>query len=115
MTFTFNLEAVKEGSTAEPPMPGETELEITLDWVETSAPTSFGKMTFVAPGTYNYKITETEGSEDGVIYDKTEWLATVVIGTDDKGNLTKTVTYKKGESTNTNAAAFVNTFAKVPY
>ena len=68
--FTFTLTAVNGA-----PMPAG-EASVT---VKNSTAASFGKITFVEPGTYVYSVKETKGSIDGITYDESEHTVVIIV------------------------------------
>ena len=95
-TFIFKLEAVTTGA----PMPTEKNpISITVENRTIPVSGLFGSITYTAAGTYQYKVTETEGSNTHYAYSEDEWLVTVVV--EDKGgalSVTKAVAQLKGEN-----------------
>ena len=53
---------------------------------------SFGHLTFNAPGTYYYLISEVNGGQTGVTYDATEYLVTITVKDNGDGTLSATTT-----------------------
>lgn len=88
-SFTFTLApsndaakaAVQNGSI----VMENASIEITNADADKSA--SFGDITFKTTGTFQFTVTETQGSLGGVDYDTTPRTVTVVIGQDTEGNL----------------------------
>ena len=74
---------------------------------------SFKELSFHAPGTHYYTITELKESAGGVTYDERRYDVTVEITDNGDGTLSKAVTYKLGNQT-VNTAAFENTYTAAP-
>ena len=98
-TFTFTLQALTEGA----PMPEQT--------VVTIEPTSgseagfvFAPISYTAAGTYEYTLTETAGSIEGMTYDETVHTLTVTV-TETDGVITAELTGLPED-----AATFTNTY-----
>ena len=88
-SFSFRLAAVTEGA----PMPAET----TATAVKDTPKAVFGSIVFLAPGSYEYSITEVEGSLIGVSYDLTAHKAVVTVTLDEENNrLLASVSYDEG-------------------
>lgn len=83
-------------ASADAPMPDTTELTLTKNAQEGT----FGPITFDKAGTYEYTVTETAGSEEGMTYDTAEHTVTVTVTkADDATNaLTAAVEYSEGNS-----------------
>ena len=64
---------------------------------------AFRSITYTAPGTYTYTVTETNGGMKGVAYDTTAFTVTVTV-TDNGGQLEASVAYPTG------GVAFENTY-----
>lgn len=108
--FTFELTAV-DGA----PMPADYPAGgVTISAVqgEKKAAVNFGTVTYTAPGTYTYKVTEKLGGTtvDGLTYDKTERTITVTV-TDQDANGAVTGELKAVQQ---NVPQFVNTYAAKP-
>lgn len=108
--FTFELTAV-DGA----PMPADYPAGgVTISAVqgEKKAAVNFGTVTYTAPGTYTYKVTEKLGGTtvDGLTYDKTERTITVTV-TDQDANGAVTGKLKAVQQ---NVPQFVNTYAAKP-
>ncbi len=86
-SFEFVLKPVTDGA----PMPNSDKLYITKDTVDATA--SFDKITFSAPGTYEYTITETNTGAKGILYDTTVHTVKVVVTDNGKGKLLAAVSY----------------------
>ena len=79
----------------------ENEFEFTIEAVTSGAPTvssdtvkndakgnfNFGTITFYEVGTYHYKITETEGTDNHYTYDKSVYTVTVTVTDNSEGKL----------------------------
>ena len=63
---------------------------------------SFGKLTFNAPGTYRYLITEVNGGQTGVTYTEAQYLVTIVVVDNGEGKLVQEgeilLQYREGDS-----------------
>ncbi|MBO6109654.1 MAG: VaFE repeat-containing surface-anchored protein, partial [Methanobrevibacter sp.] len=68
--FTFKIEAITEGA----PMPEKTEAKN-----DAEGNVSFGSATYTAEGTYEYKVTEVDGGDSSITYDKEEKMITVTV------------------------------------
>lgn len=80
-----------------------TEKTLTID-KDNKDDAYFGDITFTKEGTYQFVVTETEGSIAGVDYDKT--TKTVIVNVIDKGDGTMAVALTSGS----NALTFTNTY-----
>ena len=94
--FEFTLKAVTEGA----PMPaangiadvvtdvltGDNSRTVTVKKSSKDYTESFGTITFEKSGTYEYTITESKGTLDGVTYDTTEHTVTVKVSKDPETN-----------------------------
>lgn len=77
-----------------------------------SGKVTFSSISYIAPGTYNYTISEVSGNTDGIVYDTSVYNVKVVVAVTDieKNTLGTTVTYTKtGATTTSNEADFTNT------
>ena len=105
--FTFTLtagESTINGVTGTSPMPTE-DTTVTIKAGETGF---FGTIVYNEAGTYEYKIKETKGSTNGMIYDETEHTVTVTVAADENTDvLTATVKYDETKDSLT----VTNTFA----
>jgi pilin isopeptide linkage protein len=86
----FKLAAV----TADAPLPEETTVTATSD----NRSPSFGDVTYSEEGTYEYKITEIEGSIAGITYDLSDHTAVVKVERGNDGKLHVTATYDGDDS-----------------
>ena len=59
--------------------------EVTLSSGKTAI--TFGKLTFTAPGTYHYLVSEVNGGQTGVTYTETKYLVTIVVKDNGAGAL----------------------------
>ncbi len=101
-SFEFTLTAVSGA-----PMPEDDGNKVTITDTTADHTESFGKITFTEAGTYQYTITEAEGSIGGMMYADTPVTVTVTVKDDGKGNLTaESITY---DGTVADAATFTNT------
>lgn len=119
--YTFNLALSKVNGSTDTQNSGVTISNPTAtvtggtDGVE--IPFVFGDITFTTPGTYEFTISEVQGSASGVTYDSIEKTATVVVtDLDAHGNHTgelvlESVTYdNKGVNETSDKAYFVNKY-----
>ena len=97
--FSFRIEAV----TKDAPLPNKTTVKN-----DDKGAFNFGDITFTAPGTYQYKITEVAGGLPYFSYDKHEVSVTVEV-TDDASQLQEPLSVKV---TKTGAMEFTNTYTK---
>ena len=100
-TFEFTLKA----DDAANPMPAEAAVGAKTVSIKGAGPTEFGKISFTAPGTYTYTITETKGGGSGWTNDTQTY--TLKYEVKDKGDGTLSVTRTinddaKGEAVFTN-------------
>ncbi len=96
-SFTFDLAAVTEGA----PMPASTTATVTnADVVDGRAPFSFGTITYTAPGTYEYQVTEAKGSIPGVTYTNNVATLKVTVTDDGAGKLVAAATTANAVFTN---------------
>ena len=72
---------------------------------------SFDKFEYSEPGTYVYTISEVEGDEAGMTYDKSVFTATVNVVDDGEGNLKASVAFTKGDKS-VEGIVFNNTYKK---
>ena len=72
---------------------------------------SFDELTFEAPGTYTFTITEVKGTEEGMTYDEGAYTVTVTVADNGEGQLEASLSYtKNGEAVE--AIEFCNTFTE---
>lgn len=72
---------------------------------------SFDELTFEAPGTYTFRISEVKGTEEGMTYDEGAYTVTVTVADNEKGQLEASLSYtKNGEAVE--AIEFCNTFTE---
>lgn len=72
---------------------------------------SFDELTFEAPGTYTFRISEVKGTEEGMTYDEGAYTVTVTVVDNKKGQLEASLSYtKNGEAVE--AIEFCNTFTE---
>ena len=72
---------------------------------------SFDELTFEAPGTYTFRISEVKGTEEGMTYDEGAYTVTVTVVDNEKGQLEASLSYtKNGEAVE--AIKFCNTFTE---
>lgn len=72
---------------------------------------SFDELTFEAPGTYTFRISEVKGTEEGMTYDESVYTITVTVVDNEKGQLEASLSYtKNGEAVE--AIEFCNTFTE---
>ena len=72
---------------------------------------SFDELTFEAPGTYTFRISEVKGTEEGMTYDEGAYTVTVTVVDNEKGQLEASLNYtKNGEAVE--AIKFCNTFTE---
>ncbi len=97
--FTFKLEAVGGA-----PMPANANNGVATIKNGATGEFAFGAITYKAPGTYQYKVSEVNDGKDGYSYDDAVYNVTVVVE-DKNGRLTVT------ENTSGNGAVvFTNTY-----
>ena len=72
---------------------------------------NFDKFEYDEPGTHVYTISEVEGDEAGMTYDKSVFTATVNVVDDGEGNLKASVAYAKGDKS-VEGIVFNNTYKK---
>lgn len=66
---------------------------------------------FQVPGTYSYEISQTPGTNDNILYDKTVYAASIYVTEDDEGTLTaETIVYAKGSDNKSSQCSFINKF-----
>ena len=92
-TFTFMLEQVVEDGE-------EAEFETLIEVIRGEGTVSFGELTFTETGTYTFKVTEVDDQAENWNYDKTEYLITVEITDNLKGQLEAEVTSEEIEFMN---------------
>ena len=90
--FTFTLTAEETDA----PMP-----EVTTVTNDANGNVVFGDITYTAPGTYRYSITEVQGTEGGVAYDTAARVITVAVTDNGQGKLEASVTGNNPTITNT--------------
>lgn len=72
---------------------------------------SFDELTFEAPGTYTFRISEVKGTEEGMTYDESVYTITVTVVDNGEGQLEASLSYtKNGEAVE--AIEFCNTFTE---
>ena len=75
----------------------------------------FGEITFTKAGTYEFQISEAEGSANGYTYDTKPWTLTVVVEDQDSQLAVTSHTYTRdGDTTSTDCATVVNSYAVEP-
>ena len=114
-SFTFTLTGQKDA-----PMPsGATDDTVTVTIDASDAPNytaDFGDITYTAPGTYTYTVTENGQSNNGLTYDSTVYTVAVTVEDNHQGALyVKDVTYKAGDAayteyTTNGGMLFTNTY-----
>ena len=72
---------------------------------------NFDKFEYDEPGTYVYTISEVNGDEAGMTYDKSVFTATVNVVDDGEGNLKASVAFTKGDKS-VEGIVFNNTYKK---
>ena len=72
---------------------------------------SFDELTFEAPGTYTFRISEVKGTEEGMTYDEGAYTVTVTVVDNGKGQLEASLSYTKNEEA-VEAIEFCNTFTE---
>lgn len=90
--FSFTLTAEETDA----PMPAATTATNDAD-----GNVVFGDITYTAPGTYHYSITEAQGTEGGVAYDTAARVITVAVTDNGQGKLEASVTGNNPTFTNT--------------
>lgn len=116
-SFTFEIKPESNTAgieTANMPMPNaDADGDGSNNTVTLSAPTetdgktaifSFGKITFDAPGTYVYKVTEVEGDNAGITYSENVATITITVTDNHQGALVATVGIENNVFTNTYAS-----------
>ena len=58
---------------------------------------SFDELTFEAPGTYTFRISEVKGTEEGMTYDESVYTITVTVVDNGEGQLEASLSYTKNE------------------
>ena len=111
--YTFTLAAgamtLADGTTGTSPMPADGKVEV-KNPAKTGGEADFGEISFSAPGTYKYTVTES-GNVDGVTNDSVLTKEFTVTVTDDgTGKLTPTIDYGNG----LNHVLFTNTYTVKP-
>lgn len=102
-SFEFKLTPITDGA----PMPEGDGAELTISGAGTG---SFGDITYTAPGTWVYSVSETAGSAAGYTYDNSIYLVTVTV-TDTNGTLGAVASVKTGTGVSMDAAVFTNTYS----
>lgn len=75
----------------------------------------FGEITFTRAGTFEFQIAEEKGSANGYTYDTKPWTLTVVVEDQDSQLVVTSHTYTRdGDTTSTEYATVVNTYAVEP-
>ena len=72
---------------------------------------SFDELTFEAPGTYTFRISEVKGTEEGMTYDESVYTITVTVVDNGEGQLEASLSYTKNEEA-VEAIEFCNTFTE---
>ncbi len=108
-TFTLAADNAKNAEGVESPMPAEGGETVTNPGAR-GGTVSFGEITFNAPGTYNYKVTES-GSVDGVTNDTANPKEFNIVVTD---NLDGTLSYVINYNNDTGHVQFTNTYEVEP-
>lgn len=116
-SFTFEIKPESNTAgidAADMPMPNaDADGDGSNSTATVSAPTeedgktaifSFGSITFDAPGTYVYKVTEVEGDNAGITYSKNEATITITVEDNRQGALVATVGIENNVFTNTYAS-----------
>ncbi len=93
--FEFTLAALTDGA----PMPAATTVAVTKD---NAAAFGFGTITYAAPGTYEYQVTEVAGSIAGVTYSTNVATYKVTVVDNGRGNLVATGELTSGSANFTN-------------
>ena len=119
-TFTMTAETVVADGAFEPE---DTAITAGKTWTksvlihagETTGSVLFNEITFKKAGTYVFTIVENPGSDtEHFSYDAATWTLTVVVE-DVNGDLqVKSHNYVKGDTTETTAAKFTNTYTPTP-
>lgn len=91
-----------------PPMPAESVVSNNA-----AGYFQFGNITYTAPGTYTYRITEINDGEEGVSYDGTVYNVTVQV-TDENGVLKAETAVTAGGGTGTEGIVFNNSYQAAP-
>lgn len=114
-TFDFTLTpSAGDGFTIDG---NDTKATVTvIDNASTGTTTDpFGEITFTKAGTYEFQISEAEGSANGYTYDTEPWTLTVVVEDQDSQLAVTSHTYTRdGDTTSTDCATVVNTYAVEP-
>jgi len=107
--FRFKLEAV----TKDAPLPADTTVENRAD-----GSISFGEITYTAPGTYIYKISEEAGTNNSIVYDTAVYQAVVTVTAPadltDSRALHANVEYQNADGTAVALPSFVNKDRLIP-
>ena len=75
----------------------------------------FGAITFEKAGTYEFQISEAEGSANGYTYDTEPWTLTVVVEDQNSQLVVTSYAYTRdGDTTSTDCATVVNTYEVEP-
>nr|WP_076780160.1 FctA domain-containing protein [Lachnoclostridium phocaeense] len=113
--FTFTLSQISGQNYDGVTMPANATLKLKAESTGVQVSGTFEAITFAKAGSYQFKIEEEDGGATGVTYDLAEWILTVSVKDDLKGNLyidtTETIYQTEdGGAGDTAAAAFENIY-----
>ena len=74
----------------------------------TAGMVAFSPMTFDSVGTYTYTMSEVDGKNEKIIYDRNRYTVIVTVVKDETGNYQATVTYQLSDKELDGQPAFVN-------
>ena len=93
------------------PLPEKSEIEISAAGGTDTG--QFGPFVYQTPGEYRYQVTQSAGTDQKLIYDKSVYEVVVRVFIDDKGGLTPEIWgAKKGSDSKTDKLLFVNSRVK---
>lgn len=103
-TFNFTITPITSSENIK--LPNNDGMNVSINGTGTA---EFGEFKFSRTGTYQFKITENEGSMERISYDKSTWTLTVNV-TQSGNSLIATGTYSKEDGTTGDSALFVNIY-----